>query len=398
MPYDDFRSLISTPTTGFLLKLFAGLATAGFGLLGIGSVTRDHAGKLTRSGWIAFTGILVGAVFVVGACLYDFVTGQESERLTKIRSQQLLMSVRRGIFPMRSLRISAEVLMAGDVAPLKSFKSKVRDLATRDRTCKAVPHILRCNGISIDGSSPPVLYEVKLGSALFPKEGSDIRRLIDFIYVHVSILRETSIDDSAAPQKGQQRRAQYLGRFFAGWDRQGLPKDTLLSYNYRDDTLTLAIEDLAISDAEVITAGLYSLVDFLPGYMRLIPNLAGDPMCSGRPDVGICSIPETIDFIKGLSLTSFRMSFPYPKEIRAYASPDTTCAAAPGNGIATGLAVELPFDVEGLDSLGNIVSPAKLPPLTKSVCELTNDQNALADPTTTAFAAARASVASSPSR
>jgi hypothetical protein len=49
---------LTSETFGFLLKLLAGLATAAFGILGIGTQTRDKQGKLTRNGWIALVGII----------------------------------------------------------------------------------------------------------------------------------------------------------------------------------------------------------------------------------------------------------------------------------------------------------------------------------------------------
>ena len=47
---------------GFLLKLFSGLAAAAFGMLGIGTKTREDDGRLTRNGKIALAGIIVAGL------------------------------------------------------------------------------------------------------------------------------------------------------------------------------------------------------------------------------------------------------------------------------------------------------------------------------------------------
>ena len=389
MSFDEFHSSLLSPTTGFVLKLGASLATAGFGLLGIGATTRTVSGKLTRSGWVAFVGIVVGGILAVGSCIYDFSSGQEAERQLRSRTQQLLTSVRRGIYPMHGIKVSVEIELNSNIEPVRAFKDNIRKLAASDRRCKTLARQLQCNGFSSSGASvSPDMYEVLRESPLFPRHGTDLRRLIDYTYVHVAFLRDApSFEESASPKM---RQAQYMGRFFAQWHRdgQGLPVETLLRYSFSSDSLTLEVRDLVIPDAESNTAGLYSLVDFLPGYIRLIPNLSEDPMCGAGPATGVCTTELIVEYSKGLKLFSFEIMFPYPKALRAYESEGTSCVAEPGNGLGTGLAVDLPFDVDGVDSLGNVVSRLPLPLPGISICELTQGEHVLPDPTQRAFRAA----------
>jgi hypothetical protein len=78
---------LSWPTFGFLLKLFSGLAAAGFGILGIGTKTRLDSGKLTKEGKVALVGILVAGAIGSIATINDFVSSANSLALLILNAE-----------------------------------------------------------------------------------------------------------------------------------------------------------------------------------------------------------------------------------------------------------------------------------------------------------------------
>src|SRR5258708_2946331 len=102
----ELMKVLGAPTMGFLLKLFAGLAALGFGILGVGAETRDAGGKLTRKGWIALIGIIVAGILALGTSISEFVAGQEKEQAERRHNERLMLSVQRNLYPLRSVRVS----------------------------------------------------------------------------------------------------------------------------------------------------------------------------------------------------------------------------------------------------------------------------------------------------
>jgi len=73
-------TFLQSSAFGFLLKLFAGLAAAGFGIMGVGVETRAESGALNRKGWIALVGIIVAGLLAVVTSIYEFTTAEKKER------------------------------------------------------------------------------------------------------------------------------------------------------------------------------------------------------------------------------------------------------------------------------------------------------------------------------
>ena len=99
--WDKLISSLTSPTTGFLLKLFGGLTAAAFGILGVGAKTREDDGRLNCKGLIALIGILVGGILALGTSVYEFAVSQQKERDDRRRSERLMLSIQRGVYPMR---------------------------------------------------------------------------------------------------------------------------------------------------------------------------------------------------------------------------------------------------------------------------------------------------------
>lgn len=76
---------LTSPTLGFVLKVFGGVTAAAFGVLGVGAETRDVLGRLNRKGWIALTGILVGGILAMGTSVYEAIPRRLATRLPQER-------------------------------------------------------------------------------------------------------------------------------------------------------------------------------------------------------------------------------------------------------------------------------------------------------------------------
>jgi hypothetical protein len=117
-------------TFGFVLKLLAGVAAAAFGILGIGAKTRDDAGHLRREGKIALIGILVATLIGGVSTVYDFVTAQKTAEVERRKSERLMLSVQRGIYPLRGMKLGFYILMKEDFGDHAEYKQKLLSRCT----------------------------------------------------------------------------------------------------------------------------------------------------------------------------------------------------------------------------------------------------------------------------
>src|SRR3984893_9718605 len=129
---------------GFLLKLFSGLAAAAFGMLGIGTKTREADGRFTRSGKIALVGIIVAGLLGVGTSVYDFATGQKKAREAAKKSQLLMLSVQRGLYPLREMKLAVRVSMSEDFPGAREYEKWLRARIRRNPDCKVQSSSLKC--------------------------------------------------------------------------------------------------------------------------------------------------------------------------------------------------------------------------------------------------------------
>jgi hypothetical protein len=343
MSVNELITYFTSPTFGFLLKLFAGLATAGFGLLGVGAKTREDNGHLNRSGWIALIGITVAGALAISTSVYEFATGQTKERADRRRSERLMLSVQRGVYPMRGVKVSFEMMLAGDFLGIVAYKKSVRDQISQDRLCKEAALGFVCSGFDIDGR--PEFYRIDRSSPLFPRNHSPMRHILENLYVHVSLYKGLRKEEGSSKDAAG---IKYLGRFLVAW-WEGLPKNIWLTYDYIRNTLAFSAEDYPLTDEIVAEAGVYSLVDFIPGMIAAIPRVSDDRLCE-RLQLGVEQCVKEILDPLDLSLLRFRLAFPYPKNLRATAGDATHCTTGKGEY----LVLRLPDDIEAIDSLGNM--------------------------------------------
>lgn len=310
-------AFLTSPTVGFLLKLCSGIAAAGFGILGIGATTRSETGALTTKGKIALTGIVLAGVLAIGTSVFDFVSAESVERATRQRAERLLVSVQRGVYPMRGVRASLNVAITGKFEALTSYLTALKKTVAEDRQCKKHPQSqIACSGIDLS-TNEILIYSIPKGSPFFPSADSSLGKALNFIEVHVGMYKG-SVDRG---------KATYLGRFFVEWWPEGLPKTAKLNYDFKRGTLSLEIEDMPVDDKTVASGGVYSLIDFLPGFLWARPTVADDPLCLTRKTLDICRDEDLTQFVDGLVLERFELAFEYPKRIQLFWSEYTTCKA-----------------------------------------------------------------------
>jgi hypothetical protein len=170
--------------------------------------------------------------------------------------------------------------------------------------------------------------------------------VLDSLYIFVSIFKQ--LPQEGAKKEGG-KRSKFLGRFFIDW-RQGLPKDVWLTYDYEHDSLGFEVRRYPINDETIMEAGVYSLVEFFPGVIGASPNVGDDFLCDRRNLGKEACMKEVDAAYKGLSLRELTLGFPYPKQIRLSEGQATPCTSE-GRQL---LLLNLPTDIEAIDSLGNI--------------------------------------------
>jgi hypothetical protein len=177
---------LTSDTFGFLLKLLTGLAAAGFGLLGVGTETRDTSGHFTRAGRIALIGILCAGVLAVATSVYEFATEQYKAREDREHSKQLMLSVQAGLYPLRAMNLNTMWALNEETAwGLTEYRSRLTK-ALAGHSCKLLTKLFKC-GQSSDGRDSYIIFS---NSPLFPQKGSKLRSTLVSEKLTLSFFKE----------------------------------------------------------------------------------------------------------------------------------------------------------------------------------------------------------------
>ncbi len=324
--------------------MFAGVTTAAFGILGVGTKTREDDGRLNRKGWIALIGVLVGGILAVGTSVYEFASGQEKERSDRRRSERLMLSVQSGVYPLRQVTVSFEMSLPNDFEGAAAYRHSLRDQISKDRDCRAPKSGFGCFGFDEHGKAYE--YTIYGSSPFFPRSRSPVRDVLDNIYIYVTLFKQLRPEE-VKEKSGE--RTKFLGRFFVDW-KQGLPSDVWLIYDYEHDSLSFGAERYRLKDDNVVEAGVYSLVEFFPGIIGASPNVNDTNLCE-RNKLSEDACTRKINAVyNGLALRELTLAFPYPKQIRLSEGQATACTSDDRQS----LMLHLPPDIEAVDGLGNI--------------------------------------------
>jgi hypothetical protein len=248
---------LASDTFGFILKLFSGLAAAAFGMLGIGTKTREDSGKLTCNGRIALTGIVIAGLLALGTSIYDFTTGQKKaqqerqrEKESRLKGEQLMLSVQRGIYPFKGITVSFSLGIDGDSKLFHEYYDHVARVIAQDPECTRSKDF-ECVGIDTDNDD---LYRIESKSRLFPRAPSLARALIDNAGLRFQLLKQSR--SASAP--GDVFDYTTLGTFrFRLADRT--PEHWFLIFTPGAGHFALRVEDDDLPDNLPISSGIYSV-------------------------------------------------------------------------------------------------------------------------------------------
>lgn len=134
-PMQTIKDVFANPLVGFLLKMVAGIATAIFAYIGLGRDARKPDGTLLARGRVAIIGIVCGCLLGLTSVLYDYFSAQKASREEKEKSQRLLLSVQRGIYPLRGINATFTIQLNQDFVGLAEYKAAVEKAVNADRDC-----------------------------------------------------------------------------------------------------------------------------------------------------------------------------------------------------------------------------------------------------------------------
>lgn len=312
---------LSSPTFGFLLKLFSGLAAAGFGILGIGTKTRLDSGKLTKEGKVALVGILVAGAIGSIATINDFASNANSAAEAKKKSDHVLLSVRRGIFPFRGITADLELVLGDSFPGVREFKGRLTEARTQEKDCLQARSYF-CRAVSINGVEERS-YEVRIPSKVFPAQKSLLNATLRHTVIDVYVSRRVDVEDGKPPVAYK-----VLGVFLLG-NKGALNEETVFIYHPKTDELTV-FQRFKVDDEYVANAKVYSLVDFMPGALYASPDPHLEEILEFCAEMrggqlGECRkrFPEAS--ADSISIKDLLFRFEYPRELGMSAASGFNC-------------------------------------------------------------------------
>jgi hypothetical protein len=350
---NTLKLFFTSPLFGFLLKLLSGLAAAGFGLFGIGTKTRDDKGKLTRDGRIALIGVLVAGVIAGTSSIYEFSVGQEKDRQEHLQSQRLMLSVQRGLYPLRGVSGDLRLTFTQDFAGLTPYKEILRQqLPPPHQKCKPTQDF-SC----FDEDEGGNVYGIPEKSRLFPKQESLVGTILNGLGLGFRLVK-------LGPGNGDPNY-----NLIASFDfvlRDGIPKDRMLTFSPGSGKFGYVIGHFDIPDERTTRATVYSLVEVFPGFISASMDVDRSFDCDATKKLGVPDCFDTIHkpISDGLKINKLRLRFPYPKAIN-FDDQDIRCKFFDEG---EGLLVMLPDDIEHVDELGNFDVRVDSGPYEKSIC------------------------------
>jgi hypothetical protein len=314
--FDYFTS----DTFGFLLKLLTAVAAAAFGMLGIGTKVRNEDESLNGYGWTALVGIIVAGILAIGTSVYEFTTTAAKDKAAQAQTQQLLLAVRRGIYPLKGMNASFSLSFDQDVEGFAAYKKSLRAALPAELDCSSSSKIYYCaepdtmaHAVLIPGTSP-----------LFPKKGSLVRFIIEHLKPMISMFKRVApTSPNGAPDY------QFLGEFSLEFGIHE-PEQWFIYYNYSTDKLGVSVVSFEVPDDVIVSSHVYSLVDFIPGFMAATVDVDFDSLCIALQRYGIgmsnCGPRVFAPLTRNLAIRMGLVQFKYPKVISFSTDPVLECA------------------------------------------------------------------------
>ncbi len=340
---DGLVSFLQHPFVGFLLKLFAGIAAALFGILGLGRDVRNKDDiKLTPKGRVALIGIIVAGTLGSGSVIYDYFSAERTAADEKLKSERLLQSVQRGLYPFKGMRTDFTLYFTKDFEGLTEYKHLVRSEVMKDPQCK---HSNRyCYGSGADGV---YLYSIDPKSPIFPKPGSPVRTVLEHVGLYVQPFKR--VQDPAAGANVF-KFSPFDGFAVGVSDPQ--TEQWSLQYDIKSDFVALDVRDVKVPDDSLNKTGVLSLVDIIPG-----------AMISGPTELGVNQMCDTLHLVPadcrqyieqplygGMKIEVAYFKFPYPKSYTFGLQNELHCQSVPTQLIGS----FFPHDIDASNFLNEV--------------------------------------------
>lgn len=322
---------LTSPFVGFLIKCIAGVATAYFGLIGIGAKTREDDGSLTPKGRLALIGFLVSGTLALGSVCYDYFSAQKAARNELEKSQRLLLSVERGIYPLRNINGDITFNLSKDSKELSNYRAfLVAKLPKKAKSCAPTAEY-SCGDRADDGT---IGYVIPPKSPLFPKLGSQTAVVLSNLGAEIDFVK---LNPKEA--KTQYTRA---GNFYFLPHNDG---GGIITFDPDNFAMQYTVNRFTIPDSDTMKAGIYSLAEVFPGFVGIQAAMVDKSICSN------CFRPVTSEHGDGTTIQELVLRFPYPKTLRLNSVNDFECRSYDNDRFSI---LTLPDDIEQLSEVGNI--------------------------------------------
>lgn len=328
----------TSETAGFLLKLFAGIAAAAFGMLGIGTKTREDDGRLTTNGRIALIGIVVAGVLAIGTSVYDFATGQKKAQEDRKKSERLLLSVQRGIYPLKGISGEVRMRFTKDFVGAAEYKTMLRGKLPKTKgQCDSGKDYF-CYHSDNNGDT----YGIREGSALFPKRGSPVELVLRNIDIDIMLIQ---------PKAGLGNKHFNRIGFFSFQLSEASPKSAVIAFKPATGALEYEIEEFRIPDKVASASGVYSLIEVFPGFIVAGSGLSDRLLCSELRGLDCSKVTKSLE--GAFQLDELVLRFEYPKAIH-FERDNPNFIRCASKDPDDSLIIVLPDDIDELDEQGDI--------------------------------------------
>ena len=155
--------LIWSDSALFLWKTVATIATAAFGVYGLGVNARDDRGRLTKQGKVVLGGLIVSALITGVIQTGEFVENRQAAADQLTRSQQVLLAVERNVYQLQPLSVTFELEYSMKGPALASYSARLQKAIVDDFRSHGHTAMLGADGL-------PAEDGWKLNMDAFPKD------------------------------------------------------------------------------------------------------------------------------------------------------------------------------------------------------------------------------------
>jgi hypothetical protein len=266
-----------------------------------------------------------------GSGIYDYFSAQKTALEEKQKGDRLLLSVQRGVYPLRGMSGDVTFGLKKDTPELSEYFALLTKTLPKDaKTCVPSKPRYDC-GKDDDGT---IGYLIKADSPLFPKQNSQAAKYLNRIGIYLEFVKL-----NPAGSKSQYSDA---GGFYAPIDNVATSG---ILFNPANGHIEYDVRRFTIADTWSVKSGIYSFVEVFPGFVATAPAILDQSICE------TCLRLANEGNDPKLSVKELFLRFPYPKGLHFIDSEDFVCDSSERGHQEIRM---LPDDIEYLDEIGNV--------------------------------------------